>query len=183
MIGIGGTLFLSLKNSLIGSIYFSLGLNTILIFDLLLYTGKVGFINTKNYLDLLKILFFNLIGIFIYSILIKTTNIELTLSAKTLISNKIQQSYIKNLFNAIGCGFFMYLAVNFYNIFKTQNKIVSILLTTFCVSSFIILNFNHCIADYFYIMVSNIYNIKTLQLLIIDIIGNSIGSILLRLLL
>ena len=43
MIGAGGTLFLSVENRYMGSFLFGIGLFTILVFKLSLFTGKVGY--------------------------------------------------------------------------------------------------------------------------------------------
>ena len=43
LIGMGGTVYLSQSNAVIGSFLFSIGLYTILVFQLHLYTGKIGY--------------------------------------------------------------------------------------------------------------------------------------------
>ena len=52
MIGIGGIAFLSLENKIAGSFFFSLGLLTVCMYGMNLYTGKIGYIlnNKINYL-------------------------------------------------------------------------------------------------------------------------------------
>ena len=44
MIGIGAIAFLSLENKVLGSFFFSIGLLTICMYAMNLYTGKVGYI-------------------------------------------------------------------------------------------------------------------------------------------
>jgi len=43
MIAIGGTVFLSIENKVIGASLFSIGLFGVLIYNLNLYTGKIGY--------------------------------------------------------------------------------------------------------------------------------------------
>lgn len=42
MISIGGSVFLSCENRYIGAIFFSVGLVAVVIFELNLYTGRIG---------------------------------------------------------------------------------------------------------------------------------------------
>ena len=49
MIGIGGTIYLSLDNKIVGSILFAIGLFVIVVYSFNLYTGKIGYlINNFN---------------------------------------------------------------------------------------------------------------------------------------
>ena len=47
MIAIGGTVFLSIENKVIGASLFSIGLFGVLIYNLNLYTGKIGYLITN----------------------------------------------------------------------------------------------------------------------------------------
>ena len=67
MIAIGGTIFLSLDNKIIGSIFFSIGLFMICTRGLNLFTGKIGYIfenNLKYTLEVIITLIGNFIGTF-----------------------------------------------------------------------------------------------------------------------
>lgn len=44
MIGIGGAVYLTLENKVIGAVLFGVGLYTIVLNGLFLYTGKVGYL-------------------------------------------------------------------------------------------------------------------------------------------
>ena len=56
MIGIGGTIYLSLDNKIIGSFLFSFGLLTIITQNFNLYTGKVGYENSFKELGIMMYL-------------------------------------------------------------------------------------------------------------------------------
>ena len=64
MIGIGGIVFLSLENKIVGALLFSIGLLTICMYGMNLYTGKIGYILINKPLYLIE-LFISLIGNFI----------------------------------------------------------------------------------------------------------------------
>jgi formate/nitrite transporter FocA (FNT family) len=54
MISIGGIVYLSVDSKTVGAFLFGIGLFVILLFDLPLFTGKVGFIKSKE--DLLNLI-------------------------------------------------------------------------------------------------------------------------------
>ena len=71
MIAIGGTVFLSLDNKILGATFFSIGLFMILTNGMNLYTGKIGYIlqNDKKYLvEVLATLIGNFVGTYFDSI-------------------------------------------------------------------------------------------------------------------
>ena len=63
MIGIGGIVYLSVENKVVGSLLFSFGLLTIVTQGFFLYTGKVGFVKSfKELLDMPVIIAGNYVG-------------------------------------------------------------------------------------------------------------------------
>ena len=79
MIGIGATTYLSLENKIVGSVLFSIGLFVILIKELNLYTGKVGYIfnNNLSYLkEVIITLIGNFMGTFLVGSILKLTRIS-----------------------------------------------------------------------------------------------------------
>ena len=98
MIGIGGIVYLSLDNKIAGSFFFSIGLLTICMYGMNLYTGKIGYIliNKKDYLiELLLSLVGNLIGTFTVGKMMLYTRFA-TLQEKALIlsNQKLDDSLI-----------------------------------------------------------------------------------------
>ena len=69
MIAIGGTIFLMSENNVIGSCLFAIGLFTIVINDLNLFTGKVGYIIGADMGFVVEV-FLTLIGNFIGTFLV-----------------------------------------------------------------------------------------------------------------
>ena len=64
LIAIGGIAYLSVENKVAGSFLFSLGLLTVCMYGMNLYTGKIGYV-LINKLDYLYELFIGLLGNFI----------------------------------------------------------------------------------------------------------------------
>lgn len=179
MIGIGGTVYLSVSNSIIGAIFFSVGLLTICIYKMNLYTGMIGYIieNKLNYIvTLLLTLIGNFIGTMITSLLVLNTRIaNLSVRAKEISAIKINDNYLSIFILSIFCGMLMYIAVNTFK--KGKDSIVRYLAIFICVIVFILSGFEHCIANMYYISLAKLWSLKAVLSMLIMILGNSVGSI------
>ncbi len=179
MIGIGGTVYLSISNSIIGAIFFSVGLLTICIYKMNLYTGMIGYIieNKLNYIvTLLLTLIGNFIGTMITSLLVLNTRIaNLSVRAKEISAIKINDNYLSIFILSIFCGMLMYIAVNTFK--KGKDSIVRYLAIFICVIVFILSGFEHCIANMYYISLAKLWSLKAVLSMLIMILGNSVGSI------
>lgn len=181
MIGIGGTIYLSIDNKIVGASLFGIGLFMIVIYGFNLYTGKIGYLvdnfNFKYIKMLVITLIGNFIGTFFVGYILKFTRIYSLIhdKAKLLVNVKLDDSLISILILAFFCGILMYLAVNTYK----ENKDISKYLGVFLgVIVFILCGFEHCIANMYYFSVANIWNLNTLLYLLIMILGNSLGGML-----
>lgn len=171
MIGIGGIIYLSLNNPIIGAFLFSFGLLTIIIQQFNLFTGKIGFIKTKEQLfEIPVIILGNFIGTFIMSVMARIAN--LPISADIICFNKLNNNIFNVFILAIFCGIMMYLAVDNYN--KSKNIICIIL----PVVIFILAGFEHSIANMFYFSLAGVWNIKAFCYIIIMIYGNAFGALI-----
>jgi len=179
MIGIGGTVYLSISNSIIGAIFFSVGLLTICIYKMNLYTGMIGYIieNKLNYIvTLLLTLIGNFIGTMITSLLVLNTRIaNLSVRAKEISAIKINDNYLSIFILSIFCGMLMYIAVNTFK--KGKDSIIRYLAIFICVIVFILSGFEHCIANMYYISLAKLWSLKAVLSMLIMILGNSVGSI------
>ena len=92
MIGIGGIVFLSLENKIVGALLFSIGLLTICMYGMNLYTGKIGYILINKPLYLIE-LFISLIGNFIGTYITSLAILNTRFASLSEISKNI--SYIK----------------------------------------------------------------------------------------
>lgn len=178
-IGIGGTVFLSLDNKIIGSLLFTCGLYTICTQGLNLFTGKVGYLvnNDKSYLlDLVIIWIGNFIGTFLTAqAILHTRVVNISKIAIDITNVKLSDSLISLFILGIFCGLLMYIAVDGYK--KTNNPIILFV----CVMTFILCGFEHCIADMYYFAISEMINIDTMMMLVVITFGNTLGAILIPL--
>lgn len=173
VIGIGGTVYLSIRNPIIGAIFFAFGLMSIVTSKFSLYTGKVGLITKiKDIPDL----FITLIGNFIGTALIAwMDNVgSLKISSCELCVNKLSKTPVEVFTLSILCGVLMYLAVWQY---KNTNRTEYVV---FPVVIFILCGFEHSIANMFYFSLANAWGYKTCGYILLMILGNGIGAFLFR---
>lgn len=185
-ISIGGVVFLSVDNKLVGSILFAVGLFGICTMKFNLYTGKVCYLfeNKISYLlDLLIIWLGNFVGTFLTGNILKLTRIYPTLQEKAqmLVKVKLQDEPISVFILAIMCDILIYLAVEGYK--NNPHELGKYLSILFGVVVFIMCGFEHCVANMFYISVGDMWTwAHAIEHIIIVTIGNSVGGILIPLL-
>ncbi|MGN1234952.1 MAG: formate/nitrite transporter family protein, partial [Christensenellaceae bacterium] len=179
-IGIGGTVYLSLDNKIVGAVLFSVGLYLICAHGLHLFTGKIGYaVNEKPayLLEVLTVWAGNFIGTAIVALALSCTRAgeSLFLAASSACSGRLADSYGSLLLLAIFCGVLMYGAVEGYK--QTKNPLILF----FCVSVFILSGFEHSIADMFYFSMARVWSLDTVFRLLVITLGNSLGGILIPL--
>ena len=167
MIGIAGSVFLTIGGGWVAAILFSIGLIIICARGYNLYTGKVGYISKPR--DIPKMLVY-LIGNFIGVFLISLTVVGAP--AATLVATKLTIPYWLLALKSIGCGFLMYLAVDIY---KQKQSFIGIVT---CIPGFILAGFEHSIVDMFYICCSGILTWQIAPFIAIVILGNAVGALL-----
>ena len=183
MIGIGGTIYLSMSNTVIGAILFSIGLLMICVYKMNLYTGMIGYVieNKLNYfITLIFTLVGNLIGTMLTAYLVLNTRIaNISIKAKEISMIKIHDNYLSIFILAMFCGMLMYIAVNNYK--KGEDSIIKYLSIIICVIVFILCGFEHCVANMYYISLAKVWSLKPILIMLVMIFGNSIGSIVIAL--
>lgn len=180
MIGLGCIIFLSIENRIIGSLFFAVGLLTILLLKLNLFTGKAPYIcqNDFKYCGFVGIVWLgNFAGTALSTLLIKGTRVYEMIFSKclTIAEVKISDSLLSLFILGIFCGILMYIAVDTFNTQSQDKNCSATLLTVLCVSVFILSNFEHSIADMFYFIVALPIEQWILPLIIISL-GNIIGG-------
>ena len=115
-------------------------------------------------------LLFNLVSAFIVGLIYRSGN-----GSISIMETKVEKDLWKAFLDSVGCGMLIYLAADLYK--KTKNMIPVIL----CVAAFIIVGFEHVVANAFYIGASELELIHFGYLLIYAV-GNSVGSLTIRLL-
>lgn len=180
LISIGGSVFLSCENKVIGAVLFSVALLCICHKGYSLFTGKVGYIPEKHGKEEISALLFGLLGNLIATSLcgfiLSYALPKLKETAAVICDAKLEQSFFQALVRAVFCGILMYLAVS---IFKEKQSVAGIF---FCVPVFILSGFEHSIANMFYFSVAGIVSVKAFLYIWIIILGNTVGGMLLPIL-
>lgn len=166
LVGIGVIVNTLSDNKYIGAMLFSLALLVIVQCKLFLYTGMIGFAKKKEFFTLLSVLFCNLFGVSLLTMLIKFGNQQFAISIEEIAQKKFSQSMYQLFLYAFVCGILMFVAV------KCKDRIITI----FCIMTFILSGYEHCIAD-FPLLLVNPSKENIVKFLLI-ILGNSFGSIL-----
>ena len=175
LISLAGIVYLNCPDKIVGSLLFSLGLISVILLEANLFTGKIGYVNSKqSILDSLLILVFNLVAATIVGLIYRCGSDAATpiVESKLLV---FSETWWLTGLKAIGCGAAIYLSVEGY---KKSKSLIPVILG---VMTFILAGWNHCIADCFY-MAAGSSSILAIPYLLVVIVGNSIGSLLIRLL-
>ena len=173
MITMSAAIYLTVGGPL-GAFMFSIGLLTILYFQLNLFTGKAGLLVEHQIkpLDLAAIWIGNLIGCVLFSILLLVSPLGMSLAegAAAIITVRITNLWFENIILGIFCGILMYIAVKQYPIAPY--------VTILSVASFILLGANHCVADmaYMFLAANPKILLPAFAALIFTTIGNIIGT-------
>lgn len=176
LIAIAGWIFLISSSittefwgKVLGAFLFSLGLIGVILLEANLFTGKIGYVNSKQKaVEAVFILFLNLVTAFAVGSIYKAV-----VGVSTSMDSRLAKEWYRVLFDGIGCGVCIYFAVECY---KKTKSLFPVLLG---VMAFILAGFEHCIADAFYFGASAL-TWKGLGYIGLSIVGNSIGSLLIR---
>ena len=145
-IGIGGYLFLSTPNPILGSVLFSMGLCSIVIFKANLFTGKSAFISDKqDFRRLILVLLLNVFAAYMFGLIVRLLNPSIVESANNVLAVRLNTDYLPYIIKSIITGFLMTLAIESENRQNTNHLILIL-----CVVGFISAGCLHCIADSFY---------------------------------
>jgi nitrite transporter NirC len=170
LVGLGGIVYLTVENKYVGSFLFSFALMTILIQGLYLYTGKVGYANSKEtWCQLPIILVGNYIGTFLMAFAAK--QLPRGYDGDSVIFTKMSNSTVSVWILSILCGMLMYLAVDNY---RKSNQFLLVIVP---VMIFILVGCEHSIADMFFINLKNDpLELRHIGFLLTTIVGNGIGA-------
>ena len=173
LISLVGIVYLNCPDKIVGSLLFSLGLISILILEAKLFTGVIGYVNSKrSILDSLLILVFNLVAATIVGLIYRCGSDAAASIAEPKLLVFSESWWLTGL-KSIGCGAAIYLAVEGY---KKSKSLIPVILG---VMVFILAGWNHCIADCFY-MAAGSSSVLAIPYLLVVIVGNSVGSLLIR---
>lgn len=172
-ISIGAIVYLKV-GGIVGACLFAVGLMSVLYTGAHLFTGKARLLAYKHItpLELAKIWCGNAIGTMLIAGLVASTPLGAAISAPAaaIIAIRMSNSFITNIIMGIGCGILMTTAIEGTQ--TTENWLFAII----PVAAFIMIGFNHCVADMFYMGL--VGAIKAIPALLATTIGNVIGCCL-----
>lgn len=151
-VGIAGFGYLAARDSgsgfvvareILGSVLFSFALLAVVNYKTMLYTGAAGFVKKGEMGRLALILFGNIIGCWLVSLLTRLSSMPLQQTAQAILEFRLLLNPVEGGLLSIGCGFIMTTAVTFAR--KGNNLPLMI-----GVPLFIMCGFPHCVADAFY---------------------------------
>jgi formate/nitrite transporter FocA (FNT family) len=181
-IGVGGTVYLMCTSKLLGAVLFSVGLLTILVFGLKLFTGMTGYLfgerSKLKYLTTLILVWSgNFIGTFLVGLAVRNTRIALTIipTAQVLVATKLEDSWYSLMILGVFCGLLMYIGVDSFKKLQDNYSALRTLMPMICVATFIIAGFEHCIANMFYCTVAGL-SLESVIMILVVTVGNILGS-------
>lgn len=160
-------------NSYVGAALFAFGLIIICSYSMSLFTGMAGYITKKNIPPFLAATGINCVTAFVFGVL-ASLNPACKEKAASVCAGKIDKGILWMFVSAIFCGMLIYLGVDFY---KKRGSFLGIL---FAVPIFVVCGFDHTVADVFYYGAAGNYRIEDILLLIAAIVGNTLGSNIVR---
>jgi formate/nitrite transporter FocA (FNT family) len=179
-IAIGGTVFLSLENKVLGALFFTVGLFAVCTFGFNLFTGKVCYMfdQDKAYaLGLPLIWLGNLAGTFLTALAERATRVGPALAekAQAICTVKLNDGLLSIFILSFFCNVLIWLAVEgFKNNPHPAGKYLSLF---FGVAVFILCGFEHCVANMYYFSVAGMWSWKTLAWVLVMTLGNAAGGV------
>ncbi len=180
-IALGGAVFLSVENRVVGALLFTVGLFTICVFGLHLFTGKVCYVFDRDLsyaIDLIFVWLGNLAGTFLAAWAMGRTRIGPALAQRAgeLCQTKLADSPVSLFVLAIFCNIMIYIAVEGFR--AAPHDLGRYLALFLGVSVFILCGFEHCVADMYYFSAAHAWSGKTLAYLLVMTAGNAVGGVL-----
>lgn len=179
-IGIGGTAFLAIENTVVGALFFTVGLFTIVGHGFHLYTGRVCYVfeRDRKYAWNVPVIWLgNLAGTWLMGTIIRNTRMaSLVTRAETICQTKLGDDLLSIFLLAILCNIMIFIAVDGYNTCPHQvGKYLALFLG---VAGFILCGFEHCVANMFYFTMGGVWGGKALLYLLVMSLGNAVGGVI-----
>lgn len=165
LVGIGVVINTVSEQKYVGALLFSFALLTIIKCDLKLYTGKIGFYQKETPKSLLFMLIFNLAGALIPTLGVALARPAVSEAIKTAAQAKFNNGFLTLFLYGALCGVLMFVAV------YAKDTVI----TVFCIMIFILSGYEHCIADFSYLVLH--FSFENCAKFAGIILGNSAGSI------
>lgn len=179
-ISLGGTVFLSVENAVIGSLFFTIGLFVVCTRGLHLFTGKVCYLfdNDASYAKALPVIWLgNLVGTVLVAAAEQLTRLAvLDERARAICELKLSEPLLGAFLLAVFCNVMIYIAVEGYR--SVPHELGKYLALFFGVSVFILCGFEHCVANMYYFTMGGAWSARTLGYLLVMTLGNAVGGVI-----
>ena len=162
VISIGGIVYLSCENKAVGALLFSVGLISVVMFGLNLYTGRIGYVPFKDktfLLDTILSIPGNLLGCLAVGLAKMPVG-----AVGNVCAAKLDKPLWAVLVDGILCGVLIFVCVD---IFKKHNRLLGILV---CIPTFILSGFEHSIADMFYFFNARIFTVEAFVFILVAVV-------------
>ena len=179
-ISIGGIAFLASPSKAVGAIFFCIGLFMVCTLNLNLFTGKLTLLFDEKPIFLLRLVVIyigNLLGALLVGYLLRATRLADSLmpAVESVATAKINDSFLSVFILGIFCNMLIYLAV--YGFKNFENGIFRLMALMFGVSVFVLVGFEHCVANMFYFSFSNMWGSGAIMCLLATTLGNIVGGL------
>lgn len=164
LVGIGVVVNTLAPNPIIGAMLFSVALLAIIKNNLPLYTGRIGYAREIPLKNLIFMLLGNFVGVAI-PVFMMIQKADFLPQMVAIAETKFYADILSLFFYGILCGVMMFVAV------QSKHAVI----TVFCIMTFILSGFEHCIADFPYLLL-NFTPVNCVKYLSI-VLGNTLGSI------
>lgn len=168
LIGIGNIINLSVNNKYAGALLFSFALMTIMQCSLPLYTGRIGYFDEYRVSEFWEMLCWNCLGALLSTVM-GVIAIP-SLWDKFINPQRFVDPPYMYLFRGMLCGICMYVAVS------SRKSLIVIM----AIMIFILSGFKHCIAEFPFVLLNA--SQESFVAFVLIVVGNSIGSIFVRIL-
>ncbi len=180
VIGVGGTAFLSLENTVAGALFFTVGLFVICTRGLHLFTGKVCYVfdNGRAYARTLPVIWLgNLAGTVLVAAAEQFTRLAaLDARAQAICQTKLSEPLTGVFLLAVLCNVMIYVAVEGFR--SNPHELGKYLALFFGVCVFILCGFEHCVANMYYFTMAGAWSARTLGYLLVMTLGNAAGGVI-----
>ena len=152
-----------ITNKYVGAFLFATALLVVCVQGYNLFTGRIGYVRTRKQAKECCLWFIgNIIGVAILGNVFNSVS-------HALVETKLAIPLYMTFWNACWCGLLMYVAVDGF-------KKKSYLSIVYCIPTFILAGFEHCIADAYHIIAARAFTFDSLIFILIVILGNIIGA-------
>ncbi|MBQ5951232.1 MAG: formate/nitrite transporter family protein [Lachnospiraceae bacterium] len=184
-IALGGTVFLSVENRIVGALLFTAGLFTVCTFGLNLFTGKICYVFERDAdyaVDLPVIWLGNFAGAYLTALLESYTRMGPALAekAQALTAVKLGDGLHSIFVLAFFCNIMIFIAVDGFQ--KNPHELGKYLSLFFGIAVFILCGFEHCVANMYYFSIAGAWSGKAFLYLLVMTAGNAAGGVTIPLL-